>query len=482
MIRTINNFIDANSATPAGARYQPVVNPATGAVEARAAVSSDADVDRACTAAYRAFEEWSRATPGQRSHALLQAAATMDIRRQELIEIECFQTGQPREFIAADDVDAAIDVFRFFAGAARILTGPTAGEYLPGHTSYVRREPVGVCAVMVPFNYPLLMAAWKCAAALASGNTVVLKPSHNTPAAAVALANLLREHLPSGTVNVVLGDRTAVSALVTHPAVRYVAATASTRSGVSIATAALADVKQLHLGLGGKSPAIVTPNADLEAAAEAIGSAAFANSGQDCTAASRVIVHREVHDTMVDLLRDHALALTPGPPHAPESTLGPVATEAQYERLRTALTDIDGQADIVYGRQPSSDQGWFLAPAVVSGFVGGCALPTTELFGPILTVEPYEDLAGLVSSLNRGPYGLAASIHTRDHDESMRVASSLDFGCVWINTHLPLAAEMPHGGFRHSGFGKDLSVLASEEFTRVKHVMHAWDKGAFLTR
>ncbi|MFC4336837.1 aldehyde dehydrogenase family protein [Salininema proteolyticum] len=475
MVHTIDNFIDAASAAPTGARYQPVINPATGAVDASAAVSSDTDIDKACNAAARAFTEWSHSTPGQRSHALLQAAASMDGRRRELIDIECRQTGQPRGFVASDDVDAAIDVFRFFAGAARILTGPTAGEYLPGHTSYVRREPVGVCAVMVPFNYPLLMAAWKCAAALATGNTVVLKPSHNTPAAAVALAQLLSEHLPPGAVNVVLGDRNAVSALVTHPAVRYVAATASTSSGVSIATAALADVKQLHLGLGGKSPAIISPDADIEAATEVVARAAFANAGQDCTAASRVIAHRDVHDKVVGLLREHALALKPGSPDSPDSTLGPVATEAQYERIRAVLAGVEDQADLVYGRQPRGERGWFLAPVVVSGFNADCTLATTELFGPVVTVEPYDDLVELTSSLNSGPYGLAASVHTRDHDEAMRAASSLDFGCVWINTHLPLAAEMPHGGFRHSGFGKDLSMVALKEFTRVKHVMHAWN-------
>ncbi|WP_129783984.1 aldehyde dehydrogenase family protein [Promicromonospora panici] len=470
----VDNFIDADHAAPTGGRYQPVIDPCTGTETGRAAVSADSDIDTACEAAARAFQEWSRTSPADRSLALLRAADALDARRSELVAIETAQTGQPRDFLDDADVGPAIDVFRFFAGASRAMASPAAGEYLPGHTSYIRREPIGVCAVMTPFNYPLLMAAWKTAAALASGNTVVLKPSHNTPAAAVALARILADHLPRGAVNVVLGDRDAVSALVTHPIPRYVAVTASTPSGINIGTAALADVKQLHLGLGGKSPAIVTANADLEATASTIAQAAFANSGQDCTAASRVLAHSSVYDDTVELLRMHALSAKAGPPDDPASTLGPVATETQYERMRSALGDLRGRASLLCGGENTHGRGWFLSPAVLADIDGDDALATTEHFGPLLTVERFDNPDTLVSRLNAQPYGLAVSIHTRDHEEAMRTAAALDYGCVWINTHLPLATEMPHGGFRHSGFGKDLSTYALEEFTRVKHVMHAW--------
>ena len=364
-----------------------------------------------------------------------------------------------------------IDQIRFFAGAARMLEGRSTGEYLAGHTSMIRREPIGVCAQVAPWNYPMMMAVWKWAPAIAAGNTVVLKPSDTTPVTTVMMAEMMSEFLPAGVMNVICGDRETGAALVSHEIPQLVSITGSVRAGMQVAEAASASLKRCHLELGGKAPVVVFGDADVEAAAEAIAVAGYFNAGQDCTAATRVMVAAELYEDFVAALTDQAKATSTGMPDDEDVLYGPLNNINQFERVMGFFDRIPGHATLEAGGTRFGEAGYFINPTVISGLRQDDELIQSEIFGPVITVQQFSDEDAAVAFANGVPYALASSVWTKDHSRAMRMAKRLDFGCVWINTHIPLVAEMPHGGFKFSGYGKDLSGYAIDDYTRIKHVM-----------
>jgi len=471
-LRRLRNFINGEFVDSVDGRTAPIVNPATGEAYAEAPVSTAEDVDRAFRAASDAFENgWRDSTPAERQIALNRIADAVEARADELVAAEVENCGKPVQATREEEIWQVTDALRFFAGAARTLEGKAAGEYLADHTSWIRREPLGPVGQITPWNYPMAMAAWKIGPALAAGNTIVLKPSDTTPVTTLLLAEIAAEFLPPGVFNVVTGDRDTGRALVDHPTPRLISLTGSTRAGYEVAQAASVDLKRLHLELGGKAPVIVFDDADVEKAAVGIAEAGYFNAGQDCTAATRVLAAPGIHDDLAAALAEQAGKTKTAGPDETDAYYGPLNNPNQLARVSGFFERLPDHAEVLAGGSRVDRSGYFFSPTVVSNLRQGDEMVTDEIFGPVITVQRFDDEDTAVAWANSVKYGLASSVWTKDHARALRVSRRLDFGCVWINTHIPIVAEMPHGGFKHSGYGKDLSLYSLEEYTRVKHVM-----------
>jgi betaine-aldehyde dehydrogenase len=468
----LQNFIDGEFVDAADGVTEEVTNPATGEVIAEMQLSTEKDVDRAVAAAKRAFPGWAATTPGERAAAILKLADLLEEHAEELADLESADAGKPRGVFLEDEMPFLCDNLRFFAGAGRVLEGKSAGEYVENRTSFVRREPVGVVGQIAPWNYPLMMAIWKIGPALAAGCTIVLKPAETTPVSTVKLAEYAGECLPKGVLNVITGNgRPAGSSLVTHPDVEMVSLTGSPETGKWIARAAADSLKRVHLELGGKAPVVVFDDVDLDVAMETIAATALYNAGQDCTASTRILAAGKLYDDVVNGLAEESKGYRMGDTLDPETTLGPLNSRRQRERVEGFLSRKPSNAEIVTGGREPDLPGFFLEPTVVAGLEQGDEMIQSEIFGPVMTVQRFDDEAKAIEWANGTRYGLAASVWTRDIARAHRVANALRFGTVWINDHITMATEMPHGGYKQSGYGKDMSMYALEDYTEIKHVM-----------
>ncbi|MHB8189357.1 MAG: gamma-aminobutyraldehyde dehydrogenase [Ferrimicrobium sp.] len=471
MTTTFQNYINGSFVDAKTDRSLDIIDPATAEVYATAPSSGAEDIDNAFQAAATAFPGWRDQTPATRSLLMFRIADAIEAQANELVAVESKNTGKPLALTLSEEIPPLVDQLRYFASAARNLEGKSASEYMVDHTSFIRREPIGVCAAVTPWNYPMMMATWKIGPALAAGNTLVLKPSDTTPASALLLAQIIGEIVPPGVFNVVIGDRDTGRLLAQHPIPQLIAITGSVRAGKEVAQAAALDLKRVHLELGGNAPVIVFKDADIAKAAEGIALAGYFNAGQDCTAAARVLVAREIHDDFVDALAEAARNTTVGLPDDDNTFFGPLNNNAQFDRVRGLIERLPSHAEVVTGGKQARSKGYFLEPTVVAQLNQSDEIVQNEIFGPIITVQRFSTEEEAITLANDIEYGLASSVWTANHGCAMRVSRALDFGAVWINTHIPMVAEMPHGGFKHSGYGKDLSMYGFEDYTRIKHVM-----------